>query len=120
MPAHGRSWPRGVVQSVCLLAAILVVALPGLALAGNVPKLLRVGLAVGAYVMVLLALTRGRASPPLGSFVAAGVAAGLVSGLARGSISAGVIGAGVVGAGFLLGPLHWLALRSWRRGTDAP
>ena len=107
--------PSGLRASLLVLAAIVAVALIGLGFAGNWPKVLRVALASGTYAALLLAFTRKRAEPVLGAFVAAGAAAGLVSGIVRTTTSPGVIVAGSLGAALLLGPLHWWALRTWRR-----
>jgi hypothetical protein len=109
-----QTWPSGLATSLLLLGAVLAVALGGLMLAGNYLKVLRVALAAGAYVALLLALTRGREGLSVWRFVAAGAVAGLVSGVARTSVSFAVVAAGIAGAGLLVGPLHWWALRTWR------
>ena len=64
----------------------MTIAVIGLAVDGNWPKVLRVGAAAGAYACMLLALSRkhapGRAIE-WWRFAAAGTAAGIVSGLLR-------------------------------------
>jgi len=111
---------RDLLVSLAVLALVVAIALSGLALNGNWPKFLRVGAAFGAYCLVLLSFLRARgpAHPdgrfaPLRWFVAAGAAAGIVSGIVRPRFDPGVLAAGTVAAAFLLGSVHYLALRAW-------
>jgi hypothetical protein len=73
-------------QSLVVFAAVMTVAVIGLAIEGNGPKVLRVGAAAAVYACTLLALTRSVVpSRQLGwwRFAAAGTAAGIISGLLR-------------------------------------
>ena len=100
--------------SLALLAAVLLLALAGLALGGNWPKVWRVAAAALAYGAVLLAAARGGpARYP--AFALAGAAAGLVSGIARAAVDPRVVAAQLLAGALLLGGVHWLALRTWRR-----
>jgi hypothetical protein len=99
-------------QSLQLLGAVISIALIGLAMDGNWPKVGRVGAAAGVYALTLLALAR-RDGPPdpieWWRFAAAGMAAGLVSGLLRperGDMTT-VIDAG---AALVLASVHWSSL----------
>ena len=107
--------PSGLVASMALLAVVIVFALVGLATVGNWSKFSRVAAAALTYGAVLLALSRGTASPRPGMFVIAGAAAGAVNGFARPGTSAGLVVASIAGAVLLLAPLHWAALRSRTR-----
>ena len=104
-------------MSLLVLGTVVAIALVGLGFAGNWPKVLRVALAAGSYTGVLIVLAHWRRALPLGAFMAAGAAAGSVSGLVRESTSAALIAAGALGAALLLGPLHWWALRTWQLRT---
>jgi hypothetical protein len=97
---------------MALLAVVIVFALVGLATVGNWSKFSRVAAAALTYGVVLLALSRGTASPRPGMFVIAGAAAGAVNGFARSGTSAGLVVASIAGAALLLAPLHWAALRA--------
>lgn len=108
-------------RSLFLVATVVTIALVGLALDGNWPKVLRVTLSAACYVAVLLAL-RSRArrhdpSPKLGygAFVIAGLAAGAVSGLVREDVQAGVFVAGALGTGVFISAVHWTAVSRWRQ-----
>lgn len=109
------TYPIGLRSSLALLAAIVGIALIGLGAAGNWPKVLRAAAAAATYVVARLLLSRGRNTQQLHAFVAAGVVAGAVSGLARPATSAALVAASALGAGLLLGPMHWWALRSRER-----
>ena len=116
--------PCALIASLAVLAFIVVSAIAGLAIEGNWPKIARVVTAFLAYVVVLLAARRGRdaddSRAPIGMFVLAGAASGLVSGLVREAVQGGVLLAGVLGGGLLLGGVHWLALRAWQRLRPLP
>ncbi|HJU87203.1 MAG TPA: hypothetical protein VJ788_07555 [Gemmatimonadota bacterium] len=102
--------------SLFVLGAIVVLAIVGLVTDGNWPKIARVATAFLSYVVVLLA-GRGAAGErvPFRAFALAGGACGLVSGLVRAEVRGAVVAAGVLAGAFLLGGMHWLALRGWRR-----
>ena len=106
-------YPPGLLASLALLAVIVAVALIGLAISGNWAKMFRVSAAAATYSIVLLALGRAGAAPSVGLFMAAGGAAGAVSGVARAAMSPTLVAASVIGAALLLAPLHWWALRTW-------
>jgi hypothetical protein len=100
---------------------VLAIALTGLAMDGNWPKVLRVAGAGGTYLITLLAIGTERAAPVRWRvFFAAGLAAGVVSGLLRPAVDLAIVATGALGGGLLLGSVHWLALRSWRRLLPAP
>ena len=67
--------------SLVLLGAVLAIALAGLALDGNWPKVLRVATAGAVYAGTLLSLSRSTRS--WWPFAVAGVLAGVASGLLR-------------------------------------
>lgn len=111
---------RDLLLSLAVLGLVVVLAMLGLALNRNWPKLLRVGASFIAYCLVLLGCLRTRDTPApaqrpvsVRGFVAAGAAAGIVSGIVRPRFDPGVLVAGTVAAAFLLGGLHYLALRAW-------
>lgn len=106
-------YPPGLLASLALLAVIVAVALIGLAISGNWAKVFRVSAAAATYSIVVLVLGRGSAAAPVASFMAAGAAAGAVSGVARAATSPTLVAASVLGATLLLAPLHWWALRTW-------
>lgn len=108
--------------SVALIGGVVFLALIGLATDGNWPKILRVSLAFAAYATVLLGLAAYRknsSSIPFAWFAAAGVSAGVVSGLVRPEIDAGVLIAGSIAAGLLIAGVHCLAIRKWRALQEA-
>ena len=106
-------------HSLLLLAAIILMALIGLASAGNWPKVLRVGLAFGAYALVLLtgsslrATSRSHAVAPYWLFSVAGASAGLVSGLVRPTIQPAVVLVSILAGAFLLSTVHWAGALSY-------
>lgn len=114
--ATTQRYAAGLLPSLMVLGVVVAFALVGLASAENWPKVLRVTAAAVTYCVVLLALCRRQPDLRIGAFITAGAAAGVVSGLTRPSISLAVMAAGMLGAGLLLGPLHWLAIRSRSRG----
>ena len=112
-----------------MIALVVALALIGLAADGNWPKVVRVALASLTYLGVIVGASeeplraRARSSGmPFTGFLAAGVAAGTVSGLLRPTVEPAVVAAGALAAGALLGGIHWLALRHWRglRAWAAP
>lgn len=106
------------VPSLLLLGAIVVLALTGLAMNGNWPKVARVAGAFFTYVVVLLVAggpNGGEAPVPFRVFAAAGGGSGLVSGLVREEIQAAVVVTGILAGSLLLGGVHYLALRGWGR-----
>ncbi|HEU4648721.1 MAG TPA: hypothetical protein VFS33_06640 [Gemmatimonadales bacterium] len=109
------TYAPGLLGSLALLGIIIALALAQLAWAGNWPKVLRVAAAAATYAAVLLPLCRTHVTLRPSAFIAAGAAAGAVSGLVRPTTSAALVGASVLGAALLLGPLHWWALRTWQR-----
>jgi len=118
----GRS---GAGASLAALALVVAFALLTLALQGNWPKALRVALAFLAYAAVLVVALRAPILRSTGSrecgpvpFLLAGAAAGLTSELVRGTAAAALVALGVAG-GMLLGSVHWLGLRRWRRAPGA-
>jgi len=116
---------RDLIASLAALAAVVAIALVGLATDGNWPKILRVGASFGAYCFVLLTFLRHRGaamrdatSIPLYWFTAAAAAAGIISGIVRPQFDPRVLVVGTVASALLLGSVHYLALRVWR--TLAP
>ena len=105
--------------SLLLVGGVVLLAMAGLAMDGNWPKLARVATAFLTYIVVLLAARGaedwGEESVPFRAFAAAGGACGLVSGLVREEVHGAVVAAGVLAGSLLLGGLHWLALCGWRR-----
>jgi hypothetical protein len=87
---------RDLVLSVGIIALVVVFALVGLATDRNWPKILRVSLAFLAYSGVLFALLRFR------------------SGVVRPQFRLSILLAGTLAAAFILGSVHWFALRTWR------
>jgi hypothetical protein len=108
--------------SLAALAAVVVCALIGLSLDGNWPKVLRVSLSFAAYAAVLVGAVvwscaprqRAATGAPLRWFLAAGAAAGGISGLLQPVFDVDVLIVGASGAAVLFGTMHWLALRYWR------
>ena len=111
---------RDLVLSALLLALLFAAVLCGLAYEENWRKFVRVGLAASVYLSALLLLTRrwrerGRAPLPLWPFAVAAAAAELSSGWLRTRVADGVTFWLAPAAAILVGGLHWLALRRWRR-----
>lgn len=101
--------------SLLLLSAVVVLALLGLAADANWPKIVRVASAFAAYCLLLYPYRDTKATPGVIRFMIAGAAAGLVSGLIRPEpMTVLFVGTQVAAGGFLLGPMHWLALR-WQQ-----
>ena len=108
------------IVSVGLLTAIIMIADVSLAIQGNWPRIVRVTLAAATYVgvlgFVLKSMGRFGASPaklPLWVFLAAGAAAGLVSGVARPELPSSVVLVSIMLTPTLLGAFHWVALQRW-------
>lgn len=105
--------------SLILLGAVALLAVAGLAMDGNWPKIARVWTSYVVYVVVLLASVGARRSEgariPFRAFALAGGSSGLASGLVRTEVEADVVAVGVVAGALLLGGVHWLALIQWRR-----
>lgn len=98
---------------------VVALAIAGLAVEGNWPKIARVSTAFVTYLVVLLA-TRGARDGegeniPCRVFALAGAAAGVVSGLVRPQVQGAVVAAGGFAGALLLGGIHCFALRWWRR-----
>lgn len=106
-------------MSLLLLGAVVLLAIAGLSMDGNWPKVARVATAFLTYVVVLLAARgvggEGGEGIPFRVFALAGGASGLVSGLVRTEVQGAVVAAGAFAGALLIGGIHWLALRSWRR-----
>jgi hypothetical protein len=110
---------RDLESSLLLMGIIVVMAVGGLAVDGNWPKVARIATAFLTYLVVLLAAQgawgrRGEGSP-YRFFALAGAACGLVSGLVRAEVEGAVVGAGVLAGALLLGGIHWVGLHGWRR-----
>jgi hypothetical protein len=119
---------RDLMLSVGLLALVFVAVLAGLAHEENWRKLLRIAIASSVYVAALLSLTwasaRGeaartsqgaaRASLPFWPFAVAAALAELSSGWLRPNVPAGTTLWLAPAAAFLIGGVHWLALKYWR------
>ena len=105
--------------SLLLMGAVVVLAIGGLAVDGNWPKVARVATAFLTYVVVLLAARGAQDGEvegiPYRAFALAGGACGLASGLVRPEVRSAVVVAGVLAGALLLGGIHWVALRGWRR-----
>jgi hypothetical protein len=117
---EGRHARRDLRLSALLLALLFAAVLCGLAAEENWRKLLRVGLASSLYLSALLLLTRrwreGAAVPlPFWPFALAAAAAELSSGWLRTRVAGGMTFWLAPAAAVLVGGLHWLALRHWRR-----
>jgi hypothetical protein len=107
---------RDLLASVALLGLVVALALIGLALDGNWPKVIRVACAAAAYVTILLSLaSRGAEPARYVWFAAAGAAAGLVSGMLRPVPDLAPVLTVTIAASLLLGGVHWAAVRFWRR-----
>ncbi len=95
--------------SLALLGVILAIALIGLGLDGNWPKVLRVVAAGGTYAAALL-LTTSRGGPrSWWRFAVAGICAGVASGLLRPEPSLTSIAIDS-GAATVLATVHWVGL----------
>ena len=117
---EGRYARRDLRLSALLLALFFAAVLCGLSVEENWRKLLRVGLASSVYLSALLLLTRrwreGKAAPlPFWPFALAAAAAELSSGWLRTRVADGMTFWLAPAAAVLVGGLHWLALRHWRR-----
>ena len=106
--------------SIALLTAVICIADVSLAFQGNWPKILRITLAAATYVFVLGVILRGTgrfgappARLPYWVFLAAGAAAGVVSGIVRPDATVGLAVAQAVLTPLLLGTFHWVALQRW-------
>ena len=108
--------------SLLLLAIVVLLAVAGLAMDGNWPKIARVSTSFVAYCVVLLAAAGAERSEgarvPCRAFALAGGASGLVSGLVRTDVDIAVVVAGAIAGALLLGGMHWFAHTCWRR-TDS-
>jgi hypothetical membrane protein len=131
LPAPGAAPPaaRDLLTSLAILTGIVLFALAGLATDRNWAKIERVGFSFLTYAGILLTLMGVRAhviqrdgAVPLRWFIAAGAAAGIVSGLVRPEFRFSVLVAGTVAAATLIASAHWLGLRQWRalRGSIEP
>jgi hypothetical protein len=108
---------RDTLTSFALLGGVVAIALVGLGVDGNWPKVLRLTAAFAAYAGGLVgcqAWPALRRAPSIVPFVLAGSGAGVVSGLARAQIDVPVLVAGTLAAALLLGPVHGLAVLTWR------
>ena len=111
---------RDLLTSALLLALLFAAVLCGLAYEENWRKLLRVGVAASVYLTTLLLLTRRWrretfAPLPFWPFAVAAAAAELSSGWLRTRVAEGMTFWLAPAAAVLVGGLHWLALRRWRR-----
>jgi hypothetical protein len=111
---------RDLMSSALLLALLFAAVLCGLAYEENWRKLLRVGVAAPVYLSALLLLTRrwrvgAAAALPFWPFAVAAAAAELSSGWLRTRVAGGTTFWLAPAAAVLVGGLHWLALRRWRR-----
>lgn len=121
MPSTSRAAPE-LIGSITLIALIVAGATVGLLFQGNWPKTVRVLAASATYLGVcgvVLACTsalRGEARRlPYWPFWFAGAAAGLVSAVVRPTTTAYVILIQTLSAALLLGGVHWVSVRWWRR-----
>lgn len=105
--------------SLLLLATVVLVAVAGLAMDGNWPKIARVSTSFVVYCVVLLAAAGARRSEggrvPFRAFALAGGASGIVSGLVRTDVETALVVAGAIAGALLLGGIHWLVHTCWRR-----
>ena len=104
--------PRdGLRRSLLLLGVVIAIALAGLAIDGNWPKVLRVAAAAGTYAAALLVLARPGTdvSRRWWWFAVAGVCAGVASGLFRPEPGAASIAVDS-GAAIVLATMHWMGL----------
>jgi uncharacterized membrane protein (Fun14 family) len=112
---------RDLAASLCVLCLLIGFALSGLAWDENWRKFMRVLMAFAVYVIVLLSalgaygLIRGRrARFPFWTFALAGAMAEISSGWLRPTATAKIDLSTALAAAFLIGGVHWLALRAWR------
>jgi hypothetical protein len=112
---------RVLIGSLAVSGVLVALALAGLALQGNWPKVARVLLAWLTYGVLLLGSVRGgrnRVVPgdrlPFWMFGLAGAGAGVVSGLMQPTRSAGLVVLSGLLTATLVGGLHFLVVRGWR------
>ena len=111
------TWENDTRFSLALLSFAMVIVMGGLLLIeGNYPKVLSVLTAFCGYGAVLITAQRhaGINLPTVIPFALAGAVAGVISGLVRPDPNLLVIVYGTLGAAFLVGPAHWLGVKSWR------
>lgn len=108
--AHGRNRVR---SSLVLLGAVLGIAVIGLAVDGNWPKVLRVAAASCGYAATLLVLTR-QSSMRWWRFAVAGLVAGMASGMLRPDPGALPIAVDAIAA-TVVATVHWLGLAQSER-----
>jgi hypothetical protein len=113
---------RDLTLSLCVIGLLVAFALSGLAWDENWRKLLRVLIGFSAYVVVLLSalsiyssMVKRRAGSPFWAFALAGAMAEACSGWLRPTARVTVDLPTALAAAFLIGGLHWLALRTWRQ-----
>ena len=121
--AHSSAISGEVRVSLAIITAVVLLALAGLVADGNWPKVERVAASFAAYaatVLIARHLERPKQDvPSFWVFALAGAVAGVVSGLVRDEVRASTVAVGAIAAGLLLGGVHWLALRFWRRLRSA-
>jgi hypothetical protein len=109
--------------SLAILTTVVLLALTGLAIDDNWPKVQRVSASFVAYVGTFVIGRRfghpSRSVPSFWVFALAGCVGGIVSGLVREEIETYTVVAGAFAAGFLLGGMHWFALKFWRQLRSA-
>jgi hypothetical protein len=112
---------RDLKLSLCLLGLLVAFALAGLAWDENWRKLLRVTMGFTTYLTALLSalglyglIMKKRAGLPFWAFALAGAMAEASSGWLRPAAKMIVDLPTALAAAFLIGGLHWLALRTWR------
>ena len=117
-----RSGPRPMVASLWLGGIILVLALGGLVVQRNWPKVLRVSVAGVTYGLIVMAMLRAAGrwdgpdeGVPFWPFALAGAVAGFLSGVVRPQWDARLVLASITGAALPLAGVHWLAVRTWSR-----
>ena len=121
--AHSSANSRDVRVSLAIITVVVTLALAGLAADGNWPKVERVAASFAAYAAtVLIARHLERSKQEVLSFwvfALAGAVAGIVSGLVRDEVRASTVAVGTIAASLLIGGVHWIALRTWRRLLSA-
>jgi hypothetical protein len=112
---------RVLIGSLVVSGVLAALALAGLALQGNWPKVVRVLLAWLTYGGGLLGLLRARQAfvvsshrLPFWMFGMAGAGAGVVSGLMQTARSAPLVVLSGLLTATLVGGLHFLVVRGWR------